>query len=78
MLHNLIPSLSATLSSSDNPFTCFSEIDKLYSDGVPVNCDQETKSIFDNLLLPMMMNKALSAGQKLFKYDIPAIISGIV
>ncbi|KAI3856227.1 hypothetical protein MKX03_027809 [Papaver bracteatum] len=76
VLHNLIPSLSATLSSSDNPFTCFSEIDKLYSDGVPVNCDQETKSIFDNLLLPMMMNKALSAGQKLFKYDIPAIISG--
>ncbi|XP_044489221.1 lipoxygenase 6, chloroplastic [Mangifera indica] len=70
VLHNLIPSIAATLSSSDIPFTCFSDIDKLYDNGVVLKDDeQNTKGNPLNV-----MNQVLYASQKLLKYEIPAVI----
>ncbi|WRX14078.1 PLAT/LH2 domain - like 3 [Theobroma cacao] len=73
LLHNLVPSIAATLSSSDIPFTCFSDIDKLYSDGVILK-DDEQRELGNNLFIGNMMKQVLSVGQKLLKYEIPAII----
>ncbi|KAL5998179.1 hypothetical protein ACLOJK_009117 [Asimina triloba] len=74
VLHNLIPSLASALSSSDDPFQCISEIDKLYNDGVLFK-HEGGKRTFDNLLLLTMVKVAVIAGQRLMKYDTPAIIS---
>ncbi|XP_004504466.1 lipoxygenase 6, chloroplastic [Cicer arietinum] len=75
LFHNLIPSLAATLSKSDIPFKCFSEIDKLYIDGVTLK-DEEQRGIVENLLVGKVMKQVLSAGQRLLKYEIPAVIKG--
>ncbi|KAK7246965.1 hypothetical protein RIF29_41838 [Crotalaria pallida] len=72
LFHNLIPSLAATLSSSDISFKCFSEIDKLYIDGVLLNGEEQGG--INNLLLGKMMNQVISAGGRLLKYEIPDII----
>lgn len=69
-LHNLIPLIAATLSSSDIPFNCFSDIDKLYIDGFLLE-DEEAK---ENIFHPSMMTQVFSASKRLFKYEIPAII----
>ncbi|XP_028790511.1 lipoxygenase 6, chloroplastic-like isoform X2 [Neltuma alba] len=73
LFHNLIPLLAATLSSSDIPFNCFSEIDKLYIDGVVLR-GEEHKNMLENLLLGKMMKQVVSVGERLLKYDIPAVI----
>ncbi|OIW18006.1 hypothetical protein TanjilG_07590 [Lupinus angustifolius] len=73
LFHNLIPSLAATLSSSDISFKCFSDIDKLYIDGVLLNVE-ENKGGINDLLLGKVMNQVLSAGGRLLKYEIPDII----
>lgn len=73
MLHNLIPSIAATMSSSDIPFKCFSDIDKLYSDGFLLK-DEEHKDIVENPLVGSIMKQVMSIGQTLLKYEIPAII----
>jgi hypothetical protein len=76
MLHNLIPSIAATMSSSDISFKCFSDIDKLYNDGLLLK-DDEHKDIIENLLLGKMMKKVMSIGQTLLKYETPAIIKSL-
>ncbi|XVE85266.1 hypothetical protein DITRI_Ditri17bG0078400 [Diplodiscus trichospermus] len=73
LLHNLVPLIAATLSSSDIPFTCFSDIDKLYNDGFILKDDEQTE-LRDNLFIGNMMKQVLSVGQKLLKYEIPAVI----
>ncbi|KAI4336606.1 hypothetical protein L6164_015112 [Bauhinia variegata] len=73
LFHNLIPSLAATLSSSDIPFQCFSDIDKLYNEGVLLR-EEEHRDMMDSLLLGKMMKQVLSAGERLLKYEIPAVI----
>ncbi|KAH1236669.1 Lipoxygenase 6, chloroplastic [Glycine max] len=75
LFHNLLPSLAATLSSSDVPFKCFSDIDKLYIDGVVLR-DEEQKGVMENLLVGKVMKQVLSAGESLLKYEIPAVIKG--
>ncbi|XP_058102244.1 lipoxygenase 6, chloroplastic [Magnolia sinica] len=74
VLHNLIPSLAASLSKSDKAFNCFSEIDKLYIDGVVLKNDEQEQG-FNNLLLPTIVKTVVTAGERLLKYEIPAIIS---
>ncbi|GAA0185728.1 oxygenase [Lithospermum erythrorhizon] len=69
VLHNLIPLIASKLANSDIPFTEFSDIDKLYSDGVPLG-----KKHDDNQWFVKMMNRLLSVGESLLKYDVPAII----
>ncbi|KAF6166900.1 hypothetical protein GIB67_020334 [Kingdonia uniflora] len=75
VFHNLLPSLAATFSNEDTPFTCFTEIDKLYNYGVLVKHNEDQKDIFEKLLLSSLIKKAVNAGEGLFKYSIPAIIS---
>ncbi|XP_031124547.1 lipoxygenase 6, chloroplastic isoform X2 [Ipomoea triloba] len=70
-LHNLIPLIASTLSSSDIPFNCFSDIDKLYIDGFLLKDGEEAKA---NIFSPNMMTQLFSAGKGLFKYEIPAVI----
>lgn len=78
LFHNLIPSLAATLSSSDIPFTCFSDIDKLYIDGVVLRDEEQHKGGLQNLLLGKVMNQVISAGERLLKYEIPAVIKSML
>ncbi|PIA51289.1 hypothetical protein AQUCO_01100255v1 [Aquilegia coerulea] len=73
VLHNLIPSLAAAFSSEEIPFGCFSDIDKLYSDGVIIK-NGDNSGLFEKLLLTSLLTKAMSAGKGLFKYNIPSII----
>ncbi|XP_059657729.1 lipoxygenase 6, chloroplastic-like [Cornus florida] len=72
LLHNLIPSIAATLSSSDISFTCFSDIDKMYNDGVVLKNDEQ--EVVENQLLPSMVKQILTVGERLLKYEVPAII----
>ncbi|KAL0385385.1 UNVERIFIED_CONTAM: Lipoxygenase 6, chloroplastic [Sesamum radiatum] len=73
LLHNLIPLIVTTLSSSDVPFTNFSDIDKLYNDGVLLK-EEEPKEAKQNKILATVMNQMFTVGDKLLKYDLPAII----
>ena len=75
LLHNLIPSIAATLSSSDIPFQCFSDIDKLYNDGVLLN--DEDQKVSGYVFASNMMKQVMNVGKKLLKYEIPAIISSM-
>ncbi|CAL5418779.1 unnamed protein product [Camellia sinensis] len=72
LLHNLLPLIASTLSSSDIPFNCFSDIDKLYNDGIVLK-DDDQKEVNEKQFLGKLMERVLTAGQKL-KYDIPDII----
>ncbi|KAG9139567.1 hypothetical protein Leryth_016333 [Lithospermum erythrorhizon] len=72
LLHNLIPLIAATLSSTDIPFTCFSDIDKLYNVGVLLKDGKDDGK--RNQWLASLMNRLLSVGDSLLKYDIPAVI----
>lgn len=76
LLYNLIPSIAATLSSSDISFKCFSDIDKLYNDGVLLK-DEEHNDEVENMFLSKIMKQVLSVGEKLLKYEIPAIIKSM-
>ncbi|KAI3467678.1 hypothetical protein Pfo_024341 [Paulownia fortunei] len=73
LFHNLIPLIAATLASSDIPFTNFADIDKLYNDGVLLK-EEEQKEDKKNQLLAKLMNQIFTVGDKLLKYDVPAII----
>lgn len=71
-LHNLIPAIASTLSSSDIPFTCFSDIDKLYNDGFLLK--EEDPKVGGSPSMVNLMKRVMSAGQRWLKYDIPDII----
>ncbi|KAA8533278.1 hypothetical protein F0562_033189 [Nyssa sinensis] len=73
LLHNLVPSIAATLAQSDISFTCFSDIDKLYNDGVLLK-DEEQNEFVENQFIQNMMKQLLTVGERLLKYEIPAII----
>lgn len=76
MLHNLVPSLAAALSRHDSPFSCFSDIDKLYNEGISIKHD-ENEGFFESLLLPRVLKEAATASKRLLKYKIPAVISSM-
>lgn len=76
LLHNLIPSIAASLSSSDISFSCFSEIDKLYNDGFMLKHDDPEHGNI-NRIVAKLMNQVLTVGERLFKYEIPAIIQSM-
>ncbi|XP_031477303.1 lipoxygenase 6, chloroplastic [Nymphaea colorata] len=74
VLHTLVPSIAAALSRHDNPFSCFSDIDKLYNEGITIKHDQD-QGIFESLLLPRVLKGAANASKRLLKYKTPAVIS---
>ncbi|KAL8520171.1 hypothetical protein ACS0TY_010914 [Phlomoides rotata] len=73
LFHNLIPLMVATLASSDVPFTNFSDIDKLYNDGVVLE-EQDQKETKRQQVVANVLNQIFNLGDKLLKYDVPAII----
>ncbi|PIN26116.1 Linoleate 13S-lipoxygenase [Handroanthus impetiginosus] len=73
VLHNLIPLMAAALSSSDIPFTNFSDIDKLYNDGVVLKEEEQTEDT-KSRIFPEVLNRIFSVGDKLLKYELPAIV----
>ncbi|KAL7610480.1 lipoxygenase 6, chloroplastic [Lactuca sativa] len=68
LLHNLLPSIAAKLSDTDISFECFSEIDKLYNDGVFL------KEAEHNQFLVNFTNQVMNVGKRFLKYDTPAIM----
>ncbi|KAK3418913.1 hypothetical protein EUGRSUZ_H04662 [Eucalyptus grandis] len=74
LLHNLVPQIAASLSSSDIPFKCFSDIDKLYNDGLLLK-DEERNEATATLALANLTREVLTVGKRLLKYEIPNIIS---
>ncbi|GFQ07549.1 lipoxygenase 6 chloroplastic [Phtheirospermum japonicum] len=73
LLHNLIPLIASKLASSDIPFTNFSDIDNLYNEGVLLK-EEGQKDSKNKLFLATMMNQMFTVGDKLLKYELPAII----
>lgn len=77
LLHNLIPSIAASLSNSDIPFTCFTDIDKLYKDGfVLTNEEQKVGTV--SHFIGNFMNQVLTVGERLLKYEIPDVIKSML
>ncbi|TKY61137.1 Linoleate 13S-lipoxygenase 3-1 [Spatholobus suberectus] len=70
VLHNLIPGLKASLSANNHNFNRFSDIDDLYSDGLPL-----PDEILKKIPLPQVVTKIQECSQGLLKYDTPKIIS---
>ncbi|KAL9151695.1 hypothetical protein ABFS82_11G068700 [Erythranthe guttata] len=73
VLHNLVPLIAATLSKSDIPFTNFADIDNLYKDGFLL-IDEDRKDGRKNQILTSAMKQMFTVGDRLLKYDLPAII----
>lgn len=69
LFHNLVPAIAAALSNLDIPFTCFSDIDRLYkSDIVLRHTEHKDKS------LGGFIDGILNVGETLLRYDTPAVI----
>ncbi|GAB2220415.1 hypothetical protein Droror1_Dr00008065 [Drosera rotundifolia] len=73
VLHNLIPQIAATLSSSDNSFNCFSDIDRIYNDGIVLKDEEQLEKV-RNRSLDRFAKQVLKIGDKLLKYDVPDVI----
>ncbi|KAM6562486.1 hypothetical protein CsatB_022484 [Cannabis sativa] len=74
LLHNLIPSIAASLSSSDISFNCFTDIDKLYNDGFFLKDEDQNEVSFTFPVMGKFMKQVMSVQERLFKYDVPAVI----
>ncbi|KAH9610572.1 hypothetical protein KSS87_003332 [Heliosperma pusillum] len=72
VLHNLVPQINATLSSSDLPFGCFSEFDKLYIDGFTIKDEDHADKA--KYYVGKFTKQLLSIKDNLLKYEIPAVI----
>lgn len=75
VLHNLVPSLMASISSNNHNFKGFGHIDSLYSEGLLLKL-----GLHDDLLQKLPLQYVVSRIQKssqgdLLKYDTPKIIS---
>ncbi|KAK6148754.1 hypothetical protein DH2020_016279 [Rehmannia glutinosa] len=72
VLHNLIPSLMASISANNKDFKGFSDIDSLYSEGLLLKL-----GLHDEIMKKIPMPKTVSQIQDggLLKYDIPKIVS---
>lgn len=68
VLHNLIPSLKASISSENHEFHGFADIDSLYSDGL-----LHQLGVQDDILKKLPAKILENPG--VFKYDTPKIIS---
>ncbi|KAJ7951499.1 Lipoxygenase [Quillaja saponaria] len=73
VLHNLLPSLKASLSANNQDFSGFSDIDSLYSQGIMIKLGLQDE-VVKKLPLPKVVSK-LQESQGLLKYDTPKILS---
>ncbi|KAH6790069.1 PLAT/LH2 domain-containing lipoxygenase family protein [Perilla frutescens var. frutescens] len=72
VLHNLIPSLMASISANNKDFKGFSDIDSLYSEGLLLKLGLHDE-IMNRITLPKAVSKLQEGG--LLKYDLPKIVS---
>lgn len=72
VLHNLIPSLMASISANNKDFKGFSDIDSLYSEGLLLKLGLHDE-IMNKIPLPKAVSKIQEGG--LLKYDLPKIVS---
>ncbi|KAL3343919.1 hypothetical protein AABB24_027443 [Solanum stoloniferum] len=72
VLHNLIPSLMASISSNNHDFKGFSDIDSLYSKGLLLKLGLQDE-VLKKLPLPKVVS-SIKEGD-LLKYDTPKILS---
>ncbi|KAF8011508.1 hypothetical protein BT93_J1958 [Corymbia citriodora subsp. variegata] len=71
VLHNLIPSLKASLSANNHDFNGFSDIDSLYKEGLLLKVGLQDE-LLKKLPLPKVVQES---SQGLLKYDTPKILS---
>ncbi|XP_033515786.1 lipoxygenase 6, chloroplastic-like [Nicotiana tomentosiformis] len=64
LMHNLIPAIVAKFLSPNIPFNSFTDIDKLYIDGLSSKDENQKESL---------INQILFAGERLLKFEIPVI-----
>eukprot|EP00262_Sarcandra_glabra_P002534 TRINITY_DN12927_c0_g1_i1.p1 TRINITY_DN12927_c0_g1~~TRINITY_DN12927_c0_g1_i1.p1 ORF type:complete len:911 (+),score=107.01 TRINITY_DN12927_c0_g1_i1:281-3013(+) len=74
VLHNLIPSLIATISVNNHDFKGFSDVDSLYGEGLLLKLGLQD-DVVKKLPLPKIVNKIQESSQALLRYDTPSIIS---
>ncbi|XP_031262038.1 linoleate 13S-lipoxygenase 3-1, chloroplastic-like [Pistacia vera] len=74
VLHNLIPSLKASLSAANHDFNAFSDIDSLYSEGLLLNLGLQD-GLLKKLPFPKVVSRIQESSQGLLRYDIPKILS---
>ncbi|EPS74242.1 lipoxygenase, partial [Genlisea aurea] len=72
VLHNLIPTLIASISTDGKDFKGFSDIESLYSEGLPLKLALHDE-IVSKLPMPHVV-KTIQQGN-LLKYDVPKILS---
>lgn len=72
VLHNLLPSLMATISANNHDFKGFMDIDSLYSEGLLLKLGVQDE-LLNKLPLPKAVNKFTEGD--LLKYNIPKILS---
>lgn len=72
VLHNLIPSLMASISANNKDFKGFSDIDSLYSEGLLLKLGLQDE-IWNRIPMPKAVNTIQEGG--LLKYEVPKIIS---
>ncbi|KAG9458456.1 hypothetical protein H6P81_002964 [Aristolochia fimbriata] len=71
VLHNLIPSLMASISAENHNFKCFSDIDCLYKEGLLLKLGFHEKK----LPLPKLVTRIQESSESLLRYDTPKIVS---
>lgn len=73
ILHNLIPSLKASISAENHEFSSFSDIDNLYSEGVLLKLGLQDE-LLKKFPLPNFVNR-IQENRGILKYDTPKIVS---
>lgn len=74
VLHNLIPSLMASISAENHDFKGFSDIDRLYKEGLLLKQGLQDE-LMKKLPLPKAVSKIHESSQGLLRYDTPSILS---
>lgn len=70
VLHNLLPSLITSISAENHDFKGFSDVDRLYKEGLPIKTGLQNK-----FPLPKVVTKIQESSHGLLRYDTPLIVS---
>lgn len=74
VLHNLIPSLIASINAENHDFKGFADIDRLYKEGLQLKVGLQDELI-KKLPLPKVVTDIQESSQGLLRYDTPTIVS---
>ncbi|KAF5727279.1 hypothetical protein HS088_TW22G00969 [Tripterygium wilfordii] len=75
VLHNLLPSLKASLSAHNHDLKGFSDIDSLYSKGLLLKVPMLQDELLKKLPLSKLVTTIKESSQGLLRYDTPKIVS---